>query len=52
MKVDMTDVARVSAAFGSYPNHPKWNPDCDINGDGKIDIIDVAKTCANFGWHM
>ena len=32
--VDMTDVAMAAAALGSYPGHPRWNPDCDINGDG------------------
>ena len=50
-KVDVTDLARVVAAFGSYPSHPKWNPACDINGDGIIDVYDVAYVCHYFGWY-
>ena len=34
-RVDVTDVAMVSAAFGSYPGHPRWNPVADENEDGK-----------------
>ena len=51
-KVDIQDIARVSAAFGSYPGYPRWNPLGDLNNDGRIDILDLAKTCANFGWHQ
>lgn len=63
-KVDIQDLARVSAAFGSVFNnnsdylHLPWPcPTCphtanaDINSDGKVDIEDVARTSANFGWH-
>jgi len=48
-KVDITDLAMVSAAFGSYPGHPRWNPAADINRDNRVDIQDVAKVSANFG---
>jgi hypothetical protein len=48
-KVDVTDVAMVSAAFGSYPGHPRWNPACDINRDNRIDVQDLAKVSKNFG---
>jgi hypothetical protein len=48
-KVDITDVALTSAAFGSYPNRPKWNPACDINRDGKVDIQDLSRVSAYFG---
>jgi len=27
------------------------NPNADINGDGKVDITDVAMTSSQFGWH-
>jgi hypothetical protein len=50
-KVDIKDVARVAAAFGSYPGHPRWSAICDITGDYKVDIKDVARVCAKFGWH-
>jgi len=48
-KVDIADVAMVSAAFGSYPGHPRWNPAADINRDGKVDIADVAIVSSKFG---
>ena len=48
-KVDITDVAMVSSAFGSYPGHPRWNPAADINRDGRVDITDVAMVSANYG---
>ena len=48
-KVDITDVAMVSAAFGSYPGHPRWNLACDLNRDGRVDITDVAMVSARFG---
>jgi PKD repeat protein len=49
-KVDITDLAMASAAFGSYPGHPQWNPACDINSDRRIDIIDVAMVSGQYGW--
>jgi len=48
-KVDITDVAMASAAFGSYPGHPRWNPAADVNRDGKVDIADVAIVSSKFG---
>jgi len=48
-KRDIRDVAMVGAAFSSYPGHPRWKPVVDQNGDGKIDIFDVALTARNFG---
>jgi PKD repeat protein len=54
-KVDMKDVAVVAAAFGSYPGHPRWNPDADITGpaylvpDDKVDMRDVSLVAKNFG---
>jgi PKD repeat protein len=49
--VDVVDLAITSAAFGSYPGHPRWKPDCDINSDKRIDISDVAYVSRYFGWH-
>jgi len=48
-KIEITDVAIASAAFGSYPGHPRWNPSADINRDGRVDTKDVAMVSANFG---
>jgi thermitase len=47
--VDITDIAMVAGAFGSYPGHPAWNPACDITGDNIIDIADIAIVAGNFG---
>lgn len=48
-KIDILDVALVASAFGSYPGHPRWNPDVDLNGDSKIDIRDIAIVAVHFG---
>jgi uncharacterized protein (DUF2141 family) len=32
------------------PDYGAWNPICDINGDGKVDIKDVAIVSRGFGW--
>jgi hypothetical protein len=48
-KVDLKDVYAVAQAYGSFPNHPKWNPVCDINNDNKVDLKDYYITCKNYG---
>jgi parallel beta-helix repeat protein len=48
-KVDIKDIAIAASAFGSVPEHPRWNPIADINQDGKVDIKDLALIAKNFG---
>jgi hypothetical protein len=54
-KIDMRDVAIFARAFGSYPGHPRWNPEADVTGtvylvpDGKVDMRDVALVARHFG---
>jgi hypothetical protein len=48
-KVDVSDIAIVGLAFGSYPEHPRWNPAADVNKDQAVDIRDVALTAQRFG---
>jgi hypothetical protein len=48
-KVDLKDVYAVAKAYGSFPGHPKWNPNCDINNDNKVDLKDYYTTCKNYG---
>jgi len=48
-KVDVSDLAIIAKAFGSYPNHKRWNPICDVNRDSEINIIDMVVTAKSFG---
>jgi len=43
------DLAWLSAAYGSTPDKPKWNPNADIDGDDKVGPADFALLSANFG---
>ncbi|MEM3566346.1 MAG: PKD domain-containing protein [Candidatus Bathyarchaeia archaeon] len=53
--VDGKDISIISRAFGSYPGHPRWNPDADITGsqylvpDEFVDAKDLALVCRNYG---
>lgn len=48
-KVDMKDIALAASAFGSYPSHPRWNPDADIDENYKINLKDIALISKHFG---
>jgi hypothetical protein len=48
-KVDIIDIATIAKAYGSYPGHPKWNPNADLDDNNKIDIMDIAKAAKNYG---
>jgi len=48
-KVDIRDIATAARAFESYPGHPRWDPNCDINNDLKVNIIDIAAIARQFG---
>jgi hypothetical protein len=48
-KVDIQDLILFIKAFGSYPTHPRWNPDADFDSDSKIDIKDLIQLLKNFG---
>jgi len=43
--IDAYDLDLLKAAFGSTPGTPNWNPDCDLNGDGVVNVRDVT-VCA------
>ncbi len=34
-KVDLKDVFAVALAYGSFPGHPMWDPNLDIDGETK-----------------
>jgi PKD repeat protein len=48
-KVDMIDIYLAAKAFGSYPGHPRWNPDADLDQNNLIDMRDTWLTAKNFG---
>jgi len=47
--IDTVDINLVAAAYGSMAGSPNWNPDADLNGDGKVDIKDLVTCNKNFG---
>ena len=48
-KVDINDLARTSAAYGSLPGFLQWNPAADLDHNLKVDIRDLAIVSASFG---
>jgi parallel beta-helix repeat protein len=50
-KVSPPDFALLSVAYGSTPDKPKWNPNCDTNDDDKVDPEDFAILCVHYGQH-
>jgi len=47
--VNMNDIMTIVSAFGSYPGHSRWNPNCDLNQHGKVDLSDIVAALMNFG---
>jgi hypothetical protein len=50
-KVDMGDIVTLCDAFGSKIGQPKYNPNYDINCDGKISMDDIMIAVEHFGQH-
>gem|GEM_PF-4716772 len=48
-KIDIMDIAAAGLAFGSCPDHLRWNPQADINQDNTVDIRDLTLIAINFG---
>lgn len=48
-KVDISDIRIIAKAFASYPDHPRWNPEADIDQNGFIDMRDIRLAAKNFG---
>jgi rhodanese-related sulfurtransferase len=50
-QVDMRDISYVARRFAISTLDPLWDPNADINGDGRIDMKDVAATARHFMEH-
>jgi len=50
--VDIKDLVLFIKTFGSYPTHPRWNPEADLNDDYKVDIKDLVLVIKHFGEHI
>ena len=50
LDVDIFDIVRCAAAYGSTPSDPDWNCHCDIVGPfGLIDLFDVVLMADSYG---
>ena len=50
-KVDMRDVGAVASVFGAILANPQYNPNCDIDNNGKINMQDIGLVAKHFGEH-
>jgi len=50
-KVDMKDVMAAVQAFNSFPGQPRWNPNADIDNNGRVDMRDLVIIVLNFNRH-
>jgi len=46
--VNMKDVALAVSAFNTFTDRQRWNPDADLNLDGRVDIRDINAMVLNF----
>jgi len=50
LEVDIIDLVKIGASFGSVPSDPSWNPHTDIAQPYDcIDILDVVLCASHFG---
>jgi hypothetical protein len=47
-KINMLDIAYIAKRFSLLPSDPLWDPNADINNDGKVDMKDVALVAKYF----
>jgi PKD repeat protein len=48
-KVDMRDIGALVTRYLTTPSSPKWDPNCDLNGDGVVDMRDMGIASNNVG---
>lgn len=47
--IDDADFAIMEDAYGSVEGDPHWNPDCDLDGDGRVEANDMKILSNNMG---
>jgi hypothetical protein len=47
----MKDVSDAILAFNSAPGSSRWNPNADIDANGRVDMRDILTIAINFGQH-
>jgi hypothetical protein len=51
--VDIFDIVLLAMVYGTYPGHPDYVPEYDIDpppsGNGEIDIFDIVSAAGNYG---
>jgi hypothetical protein len=50
-KVDMTDIAIIVIAFNTWPGKARWNPNCDLDHNGWVNLRDIIIALMNYGKH-
>ena len=50
-KVNPQDLAILAQAYGSKPDSANWNPNADINGNGKVDLPDLVLLALHYEQH-
>lgn len=48
-KVNLLDLLIITKALFSTPASRKWNPNCDLNGDQRVDLRDLCLALRNLG---
>jgi hypothetical protein len=47
-KIDMKDIAYIAKRFLLPPSDPLWDPNADLNNDGKVDMKDIGTVAKYF----
>jgi hypothetical protein len=47
--VDVVELAIVAIHFGTKPGDPNWYAPADVNGDGVINVVDLAQVALKYG---
>jgi hypothetical protein len=46
--VDMRDIGYIADKYNTFPEDPDWDPYADQDGNGRVDLRDIAIACVNF----